>query len=133
MTYQELSTKIIGAAIEVHRELGPGLLESIHEDRLVDERIRNGLKVESKVEVPVHYKGRELGRKMRIDLWVDRRVIVEGNAIEFVLDAHKAQLLTYMKLTGAKLGLLINFNEALLKKGIVRRVNGLDEERGPSK
>jgi GxxExxY protein len=80
------------------------------------------------VEVPIHYKGRELGRKMRIDLWVEKKVIVEVKAVELIHEAHKAQLLTYMKLTGAKLGLLINFNEALLKNGIVRRVNGLDEE-----
>ncbi len=124
----KLTSAILDAAIEVHRELGPGLLESIYEDCLAEELHLRGLGVERQVPVPVHYKGRSLGRTLRMDMRVDERVLVEVKAIECLHESHRAQLLTYLKLTGCKLGLLLNFNEALLKNGIVRVVNGnLDE------
>ncbi len=127
MRHNELSSKIIAAAIEVHRELGPGLLESIYEQCLVQELRDRGLHVEQQVVVPVHYKGRDLGTVMRLDMRVERLIIVEVKAAEALHDAHIAQLLTYLKLTDCQLGLLINFNEALLKRGIRRVVNGLIE------
>ena len=127
MQHNELSSKIIAAAIEVHRELGPGLLESIYEQCLAQELRDNGLLVEQQVVVPVRYKGRELGTVMRLDMRIERLIIVEVKAIEAFHGAHVAQLLTYLKLTDCQLGLLINFNEALLKHGIRRVVNGLVE------
>ncbi len=124
MGYNVLSSRVIAAAIEVHRELGPGLLESIYEQCLVQELRDRGLRVEQQVTVPVHYKGKPLGTSMRLDMRVDGCLIVEVKAIETFHDAHIAQLLTYLKLTDSRLGLLINFNEALLKRGIRRVVNG---------
>ncbi len=120
----ELSSRIIAAAIEVHRELGPGLLESIYEQCFIQELRDRGLHVECQVGVPVRYKGRDLGTMMRLDVLVDRRIVVEVKAVEAIHDAHIAQLLTYLKLTGCNLGLIINFNEALLKHGIRRVING---------
>lgn len=127
MTYDELSSAIIGSAIEVHRELGPGLLESIYEHCLVQELRDRGLHVDRQTLVPIHYKGKDLGTTMRLDLVVDGRIIVEVKTVDAFHDVHVAQLLTYLKLTGCKLGLLINFNAALLKSGVRRVVNGLDE------
>lgn len=128
MTHQELSGKIIGAAIEVHRELGPGLLEGIYERCLVMVLREKGLRVEQQVAVPVHFRGQQLGANLRLDLIVDGRIIVEVKAVEFIHDSHKAQTLTYLKMTGCKLGLVINFGQRLLKEGVERVVNGLDEE-----
>lgn len=124
MEYNVLSSRIIAAAIEVHRELGPGLLESIYEQCLVQELRDRGLKVDQQITVPVHYKGRPLGQTMRLDMRVEDLIIVEVKAAEALHDAHVAQLLTYLKLTDCRLGLLINFNEALLKQGVRRVVNG---------
>lgn len=121
----ELTSLIIAAAIEVHRVLGPGLLESMYELCLVQELRDRDLLVDCQVAVPVSYKGRDLGANMRLDLLVEGRVVVEVKAVEALHDAQVAQLLTYLKLTGCKLGLLINFNEALLKQGIRRVANGL--------
>ncbi len=121
----ELTSLIIAAAIEVHRVLGPGLLESMYELCLVQELRDRDLLVDCQVAVPVSYKGRDLGANMRLDLLVEGRVVVEVKAAEALHDAHVAQLLTYLKLTGCKLGLLINFNEALLEQGIRRVANGL--------
>ena len=127
MSRQELNnltSAIIEAGIEVHRELGPGLLESIYEECLAEELELRHFKVERQVNAPVHYKGRPLGRSMRMDMRVEGRVLVEVKTVDCFHDAHRAQLLTYLKLTGCKLGLLLNFNEALLKEGIMRVVNG---------
>ncbi len=127
MTYKELSGAIIGAAIEVHRELGPGLLESIYEHCLGKELRALGLPFLQQHPVAVRYKGEPLDLGFRVDLWVDQRVIVEIKAVEGIHDVHLAQTLSYLKLTGSKLGLLLNFNEAVLRNGIHRIVNGLDE------
>lgn len=127
MLYRELSGAIIGAAIEVHRELGPGLLESVYEHCLARELRDAGIPFLQQHPVPVRYKGERLDQDFRLDLWVDQRIIVEIKAIEVVQEVHRAQLLSYLKLTGCKLGLLINFNEAVLKEGLQRVVNGLDE------
>lgn len=118
-----LTSKIIGAAIAVHRALGPGLLESVYQVCLQEELSANHLPWEAQVNVPVTYRGKRLDTGYRIDLLVDRKVIVELKEVETVLPVHEAQLITYLKVTGCKVGLLINFNVPLLKKGgIIRRV-----------
>jgi GxxExxY protein len=127
MTYKELSSRIIGAAIEVHRELGPGLLEGVYERCLVIVLLEKGLHVEQQVAVPIRFRGKDLGANLRLDLIVDGRIVIEVKAIEAIHDSHKAQTLTYLKMTGCKLGLVINFGQRLLKEGVERVVNGLDE------
>jgi len=117
-----VTDKIIGAAIEVHRQLGPGLLESTYEKCLIFELQRIGLVVESQVELPVTYKGMKIDAGYRIDLLVEKSVIVELKAVESILPVHEAQILTYLKLSGNKLGLLLNFNVKLMKDGIRRFV-----------
>lgn len=127
MTYNELSSKVIKAAIEVHRELGPGLLEGVYELCLVQVLREEGLKVDQQLAVPIRFRGKDLGTSLRLDMIVEDRLIIEVKAVDALHDSHTAQLLTYLKLTGCKLGLLINFNEALLKDGLRRIVNGLEE------
>lgn len=127
MTENEISKMVVDAAIEIHRELGPGLLESVYEVLLADELIRRGLKVERQVLVPVTFRGRRFDEGFRADIIVDNKVILELKSVESVHDAHKKQLLTYLKLTGKTLGLLLNFGEAVMKSGITRIVNGLPE------
>ena len=121
----ELSNIIIGCAIEVHKNLGPGLLESTYQECLYYELIKTGLKVEKELSCPVIYKEIKLEYGYRIDLLVGNLVVVELKAVENFTASHKAQLLTYLKLGNYKLGLLINFNESILKTGIKRIVNKL--------
>ncbi len=128
MTYNELSSKIIGAAIEVHRELGPGLLESVYEECLVHLLREMGLRIETQVQVPIIFRGRTLGTPLRLDILVDGRVIVEVKAVETIVDIFMVKTLSYLRLSNRKLGLVINFHEVRLKDGIRRVVNGLDEE-----
>jgi GxxExxY protein len=113
---------IIGAAIEVHRQLGPGLLESAYEQCLCHELHLRGMPFECQVDLPVSYKGLQLDCGYKIDLVVGNEVIVELKSVERILPVHEAQLLTYMKLSGKRVGLLINFNSSLLTQGIIRRV-----------
>ncbi len=127
MLYRELSGAIIGAAIEVHRELGPGLLESVYEFCIARELREAGIPFLQQHPVPIRYKGEKLDMGFRLDLWVDQRIIVEVKAVEAVQEVHRAQLLSYLRLTNSKLGLLINFNEAVLTEGVRRVVNGLNE------
>lgn len=117
----DITGAIIGAAIEVHRELGPGLLESVYEECLRRE-LELRIKFERQVELPIVYKGVPLGCVHRIDLIVEGKVIVELKSVEKILPVHEAQLLTYLRLTGKSVGLLINFNVPVLKDGVVRRV-----------
>ena len=117
-----ITQQIIGAAIAVHKEFGPGLLESVYEVCLMQEMEENGLKVASQVELPLWYKGKLTDKKFRIDLLVEDEIIVELKAVDSLLPIHEAQLLTYMRLTNKHLGLLINFNVPLLKDGIIRRI-----------
>ena len=117
-----LSSNIIGAAIEVHRELGPGLLESACEECLCHELHLRGLIFERQVPLPVQYKGLKLDCGYRLDVVVENVVILELKSVERVLPVHEAQLLTYLKLTGKRVGLIINFNVPVLKDGIVRKV-----------
>ncbi|MBO5205222.1 MAG: GxxExxY protein [Prevotella sp.] len=120
MDINTLTGKIIGAAIEVHRELGPGLLERIYEVCLVEELRSLGLKVESQKDLPIIYKDKFMEEVLRIDLLVEDRVIVELKTAESLLPVHRAQILSYMKLAQKEVGLLINFHVALLKNGIER-------------
>ncbi len=125
MTENELSKEIIGAAIEVHRQLGPGLLESAYEEALCYELELRNIPYERQKYQPLNYKNKTLKTDYRIDLLVDGKVIVENKAVETVSRIDKAQTLTYLKLSGIKLALLINYHEPLLKDGINRIVNDL--------
>jgi len=118
----QLTQKIIGAAIEVHRHLGPGLLESAYETCLAYELEKAGLRVERQKPLSVTYKEIQLEQGYRIDLWVERQVIVELKAVEEITDVHQAQILSYLKFSGCRVGLLINFNVNLLKDGLRRYV-----------
>lgn len=122
--YNMLSRAIIGAAIEVHKELGPGLLESIYEACLIAELKRRGYRVKNQVPLPLYYKGEKLDKEFRIDLLVEDLIIIEIKAVEELKDIHEVQLVTYLKLADKKLGLLINFNVPLLRNGIRRKING---------
>jgi len=118
--FDELSNKVLGCAIEVHRELGPGLLESTYEQCLAYELARAKIPFQVQLGLPVQYKETRLDCGYRIDLLVDERLLVELKSVEQLLRLHEAQLLTYMKLAKIKFGLLINFNVPLLKRGIKR-------------
>jgi GxxExxY protein len=118
----DITEQIIGAAIEVHRVLGPGLLESAYESCLCDELKARGVNFRRQIELPVNYKGRVLDCGYTMDLVVEDAVVVELKSIEKIAAIHEAQLLTYLRLSGHKVGLLINFNVPILIKGIVRRV-----------
>jgi GxxExxY protein len=118
-----LTEQVIGAAIEVHRELGPGLLESTYEAALAYELTLRGISFERQKAQPVQYKGLLIEAGYRIDILVDGKVVLELKSVESVLPIHEAQLITYLKLSGCRVGLLINFNVALLKQGLTRLAN----------
>ncbi|HHN78929.1 MAG TPA: GxxExxY protein [Phycisphaerales bacterium] len=122
MVHAELTERIIGAAIEVHRELGPGLLESTYEACLAHELLHLGVTFQTQVDTPIVYKGNPIDCGYRIDMLVDDKVIVELKSVETILPIHEAQLMTYLRLCGKRVGLLINFNVPRLKDGIMRRV-----------
>lgn len=126
MTENELSKVIIGSAIEVHREMGgPGLLEDVYEESLCRELVLRGIRVIRQVDVPLIYKGHRISKPLTLDVLVEDKVIVECKAARELHPVFESQLLTYLRLTGLKLGLLINFGEALVSQGIRRVVNGL--------
>lgn len=118
-----LSHKIIGCAINVHRSLGPGLLENAYEECLAYELADAGLVVERQKALPLVYREINMDAGYRLDLLVENKIIVELKSVEFLNDVHVAQVLTYLKLSGCRLGLLINFNVAVLKDGIKRLAN----------
>ena len=122
MEFDELSKRVIGSALEVHRELGPGLLESTYEQCLAHELKLNGTRFELQYLLPVEYKGVRLDCGYRVDVLVEDKLIIELKSVEQIKSIHEAQLLTYMKLAGVKTGLLINFNVTKLKNGIKRFV-----------
>jgi len=122
-----ITSSIIGAAIEVHRELGPGLLESAYEACLAYELTTRGHDVQRQVQLPILYKGVKVDVGFRSDLLIDERLIVELKAAKGLTELDEAQLLSYLKQSGCKVGLLINFNVTVLTNGIKRMVNGLDE------
>jgi GxxExxY protein len=118
----EVASRIVDAAFAVHTALGPGLLESVYEACLLYELNERGLKTERQVTLPVVYNGLRLDAGLRLDLVVETRVVVELKAVDVLLPVHKAQVLTYLKLSGYRLGLLVNFNAPLIKQGIQRIV-----------
>jgi GxxExxY protein len=128
MTENEIGTIVVDAAVAVHRELGPGLLETVYEVVLARELSDRGLSIERQAAVPIEYHGITFDEGFRADLIVDNKVILELKSVETVTRAHKKQVLTYLRLTGMKLGYLLNFGEALMKDGISRIVNGLEDE-----
>ena len=123
--FNELSGSVIGAAIEVHRHVGPGLLESAYVECLGWELEQSGLRVERQVVVPLRYKSLRLPQAYRLDLLVDDRLIIEVKAVDKLMPIHDAQLLTYLRLLDKRLGLLMNFNVDVMRKGIRRLANGL--------
>lgn len=124
MDYNLLSHKIIECCIEVHKELGPGLMESVYEVCAESVMTKKGLYVQRQVLLPVTFKGEKLNKEFMIDTIVNDLIILEFKSVEFILPVHEAQLVTYLKLADKKLGLLINFNVTLLKDGIRRKING---------
>jgi len=124
MKENDIGTIIVDCALELHRNLGPGLLETVYEATLARALERRGLVVQRQVAVPIEYQGETFSEGFRADLIVGGLVIVELKSIERVTPAHKKQLLTYLRLTGLKLGYLLNFGEALMRDGITRTING---------
>ena len=127
MTENDLAREIVDASYKVHKAIGPGLLESVHEKILCYELQKRGLTIERQVAIPVVYENLSFDEGYRADLIVESKVIVELKSLENVAPVHKKQLLTYLRLADLRLGLLINFCEALIKHGITRVVNGLLE------
>jgi len=128
MNENEISKIIVDSAIEVHRELGgPGLIEGVYEEAMVEELTQRGLQVERQLQVPIFYKGKRLGNPLRLDLKINGLVLVDNKAVNQWNSVFEAQMLTYLRLTGLKLGLVINFGEQFVKNGIRRVVNGLWE------
>jgi GxxExxY protein len=127
MNENELAAIVIDACIRIHKEIGPGLLESAYEAVLSFELGKRGLSVERQVPVPLVWQGMLVEDSFRADLIINKKLILELKSVERLSPVHKKQVLTYLKLTGMKLGLLLNFGEELMKNGIVRLVNGLEE------
>ena len=119
---ESLAASIVDAAVKVHSTLGPGLLERIYEICLIHEPTKRGHKVESQVAVPIYYDGIQLEAGLRLDIVVDGLAILELKSVDHTLPVHEAQLITYLKLSGIRLGFLLNFNVALMKDGITRRI-----------
>jgi GxxExxY protein len=125
MTENEISKIIVNSCFQIHNELGPGLFESVYEEILFHELTQQGLKVSKQQAIPVIWKDIKMEQGFRADLIVENKVLIEIKSVESIAPVHQKQVLTYLKLTGLKLGLLINFNEALIKNGITRIVNNL--------
>ena len=131
LSFNELTERVIGACIEIHRQLGPGLLESAYEECLCYELSIAGIRFERQKALPVQYKGVNLDCGYRLDLVIEQKLIVELKAVEQLLPIHEAQTLTYLKLSGLTLALLINFNVPVLKAGIKRVVNNFQNSASP--
>lgn len=130
MEINELSSKVIKAAINVHKELGPGLLEAVYQACIVIELKNMGLEVKTQKALPITYKGEKIHNEgFRIDLLVEDTIVIELKSVENVQDIHKKQLLNYLRLANKPLGLLINFNSPVLKDGITRIINDLSEAK----
>ena len=127
MTENEIGTVVVESAVAVHRELGPGLLETVYEAILSRELQERGLNVERQVAVAIEYKGLVFDEGFRADIIAEGKVVLELKSVEHVTAAHRKQVQTYLRLTGCKLGYLLNFGEALMKDGITRCVNGLED------
>ena len=127
MDENEIGREVVDAAITVHRELGPGLLETVYEVVLLDELRKRRLEAQRQVSVPIPCRGVRFDEGFRADIIVEGKVIIELKSVERITNAHKQQLLTYLKLTGMRLGYLLNFGEEMMKRGITRTVNALPE------
>jgi GxxExxY protein len=127
VTLRELTGVIVDAAVKVHTVLGPGLLERVYQLALAQELENRGLSVAQEVAIPVLYQGKELGDGFRADIIVEARVLLELKSVEKVAPVHKKQVLTYLRLTGLKVGLLLNFGAELMKNGIYRIANGVED------
>ena len=125
MDENRIAKLVVDAAIEVHRNLGPGLLESVYQRCMLHELTLSGLRVQCETMLKGHYKGLELDINYRMDMVIEGKVVLELKAVEKLLPVHHAQLLSYLKLSNKKLGMLVNFNEVLVKDGIKRVVNNL--------
>ena len=129
MAENEIGKIVVDAAVSVHRELGPGLLETVYEVVMAHELRARGLRVERQVPVAIEYREIKFDEGFRADIVVEGKVILELKSVQTVNNAHKKQLLSYLRLAGLKLGFLLNFGEALMKDGITRTVNALDEDQ----
>jgi GxxExxY protein len=129
MTENEIGKIVVDAAVSLHRDLGSGLLETVYEVLLIHVLGRRGLAVDRQVPIPIEYLGIRFDEGFRADIVIEGKVILELKSVEKVNNAHKKQLLTYLRLTGLKLGYLLNFGDALMKDGITRIVNGLDQDQ----
>jgi GxxExxY protein len=127
MNENDIGKIVVDSSISIHRELGPGLLETVYEVILTDELRNRGLEVERQVPVPITFRGHQFEEGFKVDIIINQIVILELKSLEKINNAHKKQLLTYLKLTHMKLGFLMNFGEVLMKDGIYRIVNGLEE------
>ena len=127
MTENEIADRVMDVAFQIHRELGPGLLESVYEVILARKLTDTGLVVERQVPVPIQFQGILFDEGFRADLFVEQKVIIELKSVERLQPVHSKQLLTYLRLTGCRLGLLINFGENLMKDGFKRVVKGLED------
>ncbi len=124
MNENEIGKIVVDSAVCLHKELGPGLLESVYEVLLSYELQERGLKLQRQVSIPIEYRGKKFNEGFRADIIVENKVILELKSVETASRAHKKQVLTYLKLTGMKLGYLLNFGESLMKDGITRLLNG---------
>ena len=124
MNEDEIGRQIVDAAVRIHQEVGPGLLETVYEAILAHELRHRSLQVDRQVSIPIEYQGLKFDEGFRADILVENKVIIELKCVEKLNDAHKKQLLTYLRLSGCKLGYLLNFAEALMKDGISRIING---------
>ena len=125
MSENEIGDIIIDTAVNLHINLGSGLLESVYEIILMKLLVKKGLSVQRQVSIPIEYEGEHFDEGFRVDLFIEGKVIIELKSVEKVTEAHKKQLLTYLKLTNTKLGYILNFGAGLMKDGIIRIVNGL--------
>lgn len=121
--YNILSGQILDASFQVHKEMGPGLLESVYQFCLAEELRSRGISIVEQCSVPLFYKGKDLGKDFRIDILVEQEIIIEIKAVEVLLPVHEAQIISYLKLTDKRLGFLINFNVPIIKSGFRRFVN----------
>ena len=128
MKHNEIGTMVVESAVYLHQKLGPGLLETVYETVLANLLEKRGLKVERQVPVPIEFEGIKFEEGFRADIIINDKVILELKSVEKLNPAHKKQLLTYLRLTGMKLGYLLNFGEALMKHGISRTINGIIDE-----
>ena len=125
MIENEIGSLVVDAAVNLHKRLGPGLLENVYEIILMKLLSKRGLSVQRQVSIPMEFEGEHFSEGFRADLFIEGKVIIELKSVEKIMDVHKKQLLTYLKLTNTKLGFIINFGAELMKDGIIRVVNGL--------